>query len=285
MKKRNVVLLGFGRLGKACADALQGHATLALAGIVRRPSAEAPPISQQPPCPIVDHIRDLAAVDVALVCLPAGLVGAVARELLQAQIPIVECASLEEPALASHYANLNHAAMNHRVAAVVGAGWNPGVQQIFIQIFTLLIPQGHLTNHRHPGLQLIHSASVTALPGIKNALVGEYKEPNGMRRRTVYVELDDAAHFAQVKQTIQADPLYAGEETDVFALPSLSAMEAREEQGIVLERRSTAQHGRHSSLLLEARFDPATLSAQIMLDAARRIQLMSPGAHRYTLGI
>lgn len=285
MKKHNVALLGFGNLGKACADALQGHATLTLAGIVRRQPPEASPNYQQLQCPIVDHIRDLAAVDVALVCLPPGLVGAVARELLHAHIPIVECASLEGSALASHYANINHAAMNHRVAAVVGAGWNPGVQQIFIQIFDLLIPQGHLTSHRHPGIQLIHSASVTALPGIKNALVGEYKEPNDILRHTVYVELDDAANFEKVKQNIQADPLYAGEETDVFALPNLSAMEFRDEQGVVLERRSTARQGKHASLLLEARFDPATLSAQIMLDAARRIPLMSPGAHRYTLGI
>lgn len=119
--------------------------------------------------------------------MPAGLVGAVAHELLQAQIPIVECTSLEGPALASHYANLNHATMNHRVAAVVGVGWNPSVQQIFIQIFDLLILQGHLTSHRHPGIQLIHSASVTAIPGIKNALVGKCKEPNGILRRTVYV--------------------------------------------------------------------------------------------------
>ena len=62
-------------------------------------------------------------------------------------------------------------------------------------------------------------------------------------------------------------------------------MEFRDEQGVVLERRSTARQGKHASLLLEARFDPATLSAQIMLDAARRIPLMSPGAHRYTLGL
>lgn len=62
-------------------------------------------------------------------------------------------------------------------------------------------------------------------------------------------------------------------------------METREEQGVVLERRSTAWQRKHSSLLLKARFDPTTLSAQIMLDAARRIPLMSPGAHRYTLGI
>jgi len=51
----------------------------------------------------------------------------------------------------------------------------------------------------------------------------------------------------------------------------------------VLERRATATAGRHESLLLEARFDAATFAARTMLEAARRLALLAPGAHRHGL--
>jgi diaminopimelate dehydrogenase len=56
--------------------------------------------------------------------------------------------------------------------------------------------------------------------------------------------------------------------------------------GIVLERRGSGEAGAagfHESLLLEARFDTVRFAARVMLDAARRLPLLVPGAHRYSL--
>ncbi|MBI2319998.1 MAG: hypothetical protein HYY28_01850 [Betaproteobacteria bacterium] len=91
--------------------------------------------------------------------------------------------------------------------------------------------------------------------------------------------------FNRIEEAIRADPLYAGEETLVFPLQDLDALEAFG-SGVLLERRGTeaAGSGPHQSLLLEARFDAAAFAARIMLDAARRLPLLAPGAHSYSLG-
>jgi diaminopimelate dehydrogenase len=52
---------------------------------------------------------------------------------------------------------------------------------------------------------------------------------------------------------------------------------------VLLERRGTARSGAHQNLLLEARFHVPTFAARVMLDAARRLPYLRPGAHRYSI--
>lgn len=285
MRKLQVAVIGLGRLGSACAMALLDEGELALAGVVRRPGAPATLPGRLQRFPAVAHVRDLPAVDVALVCVPTDSVAGVARELLQARIPVVECASLEGHALAAHYAALDDVARGHRVTAVVGAGWDPGVLPLFERAFDMLIPRGHNTLHRHPGMSLHHSAVLGHLRGVKGALAGEYRGEGGAQQHYVYVELQRDADFAPVRAAIAADPLFAGEQTQVFQVDSLAELEAETGQGLVLERLAMADAGAHASLLLEGRFDATAFAARVMLDAARKIPALPHGAHRYALGL
>jgi diaminopimelate dehydrogenase len=284
MTRLQVAVIGLGRLGLACADALIDDPELGLAGVVRRPGAPAALPGRLQPYPVASHVRELDAVRVALVCVPADAVLGVARELLQARIPVVECACLESQALAAHHAALDEAAGNHRVAAVVGAGWDPGVLPLLRSAFEMLIPRGHTALHRHPGLQLHHSAAVAAVRGVKGALAGEYRGENHALQHYVYVELERGAQWAQVQAAIAADPLFAGEAVQVFQVDHLAELEGEDGHGVVLDRRGNAPHGPHQSLLLEARFDLTAFSARVMLDAARKLPALRRGAHRYAVG-
>jgi diaminopimelate dehydrogenase len=283
MRKLQVAVIGLGRLGSACANALIDDSELALAGVVRRPGASGPLPGRLGDFPDVTHVRDLPAVDVALVCVPPGSASGVARELLQARIPIVECASFEGRALETHYSELDDVAKNHRVTAIVGAGWDPGVLQLFTNAFQMLIPHGHNVVRRHPGLSLHHSAAVEHHSGVRGALAGEYRGADGALQRYVYVELERDADAERVKADIRADPLFAGEVTQVFPVDSLSEIEHEHGEGIVFERLSAAKSGLHASLLLEARLDRYPFAAQVMLDAARKVQAARRGASRYAL--
>ncbi|WP_147383885.1 oxidoreductase [Noviherbaspirillum sedimenti] len=285
MKKLQVAIIGLGRLGSACAQELLDEDAMALCGIVRRVESMGPLPGRLRHMPVAGHVRDLPAIDVALVCVPANTVLGVSRELLQARVPIVECAAIEGAALAAHYAELDDVARKHRTAAVVGAGWDPGVLQLFTRAFEMLIPRGQNELHRHPGIRLHHSAAVAHIPGVKGALAGQFRGANGAMQRYVYVEIRDGTDFAQVRATIADDPLFADEETQVFQVDSLSSLEAEEGQGMALERRSSPASGVHASLLLEARFELTALTARVMLHAARRIPALPHGAHRFSLGI
>lgn len=285
MAKLQVAVIGLGQLGRACAEALIDDSELGLAGVVHRAEAPCTLPGRMQGFPSASHVRDLDGVHAALVCVPADAVLGVARELLQARIPIVECACFEGQALEAHHAVLNEAADNHRVAAVVGAGWDPGVLPLLRGAFEMLIPRGQTLFHRHPGLSLHHTAVVAGVPGVKDALAGEYPGENGSAQHYVYVELERGVALAPVQAVIAADPLFAGETIQVFQVQHLSELEGEEGLGVVLERRGVASHGPHQSLLLEARFDRTVFAARVMLDAVRKLPGLRRGAHRYALGL
>ena len=294
MAKLNIVVIGFGRVGRACAMALRNTDYLALAGVVRRPVSPMKLPNPLGKIPVVTHIRDLKRVDVALICVPAEIVLGVARELLQAEIPVVENAALEGTLLETHYDAIGSAARHHHTCAIVGAGWNPGILPLFERAFTTLIPDGRTKRTSRPGASLHHTEMVENIEGIKGALATEMRDGQGQLTRYVYVEFaknvkdaknvedSDRTSLDEVEAALAADPLFVGEQTRVFEVESIAALE-EEGRGILLERIGTERTGAHATLLLEGRFDVATFVAQVMLDAAQRIPSLKPGAHRYSL--
>ena len=284
MKRLRLAVIGFGSLGRACTEVILDapSADLELAGIVRRPET----LSQALPdrlrdTPVAVHVSELRQVEVALVCVPTQCALGVATELLQRRVPVVECASLEGVAFEAHRAELDRVARHHRVAAIVGAGWNPGLLTRLQQLFELLIPRGHTHLTNRPGLSLHHTAAAERVPGVKGALCSEHRGADGVLRRYVYVELEPAADFRPVREAIESDPLFVGEATEVFEVDGLAELEEKG-HGIVLERHGTAGAAVHDTLLLEARFDASAFTARLMVDAARHAPRLAPGAWAYS---
>ena len=82
----------------------------------------------------------------------------------------------------------------------------------------------------------------------------------------------------RVAEAIRSEPLFLDEETLVFPVESVAALED-EGRGIVLERRGSGGVTAHQMLLFEARFDMWRLAAQVMIAAARALPDLPPGAH------
>lgn len=278
MSRIRVAIVGFGALGQACAGALHDALDLELAGVVRRSSGALPPPFEH--VPTARHPRELNRVSVALLCVPAQATLEIAREFLQQRLPLVECAALEGGALAAHHRALGEAAHRHRVPAVVGAGWQPGALPLLRRMFETLIPRGHTETHAHPGISLHRTAALEHIAGVRAALACERRAADGRPRRYVYVQLEEGASVAEVQRRVRADPLYAGEETELFQVDDVAALEAAA-TGIVMERLGTGNAGAHHSLLLEARFDVTTFAAHVMLDAVRQLPFLKAGAHAW----
>ena len=279
MKRRRVAIVGFGRLGKACAYALQQQEQLVLAGIVRRPER----ITEKLPVilgniPVVAHVSELQAVDVALVCIPAEYVAGVACDLMQRRISIVECTVLHGEAWRRHRDELDRMANRYRVAVVVGAGWDPGAMSLFRSLFALLIPKGVMEVTHRPAMSLHHTLLADTIPGIKGALSAELDSAAGARQRYLYLELEDGTELRQVENAIRNDPLFLGEETMIFQVDSVAALE-EEGRGVVLERHGSTGEAGHHSILMEARFAESAFSAQIMLSGVRALATCKPGAY------
>lgn len=282
MKRLRLAVIGWGRLGKACAEGLRDVPELALAGVVRRAdSLAATSDSSIRGMACVSHVSELEAIDAALLCVPSDAAPGVARELLQARVPLVECADFEGEVLRTHHDEIAHLAKRHRVGAVVGAGWDPGLLPQLQHLFELLIPKGHSQVTRHVGAKLHHTAAAESIAGVRGALCSELHDPDGTAHRYVYVELSRGSDFERVRQQIEADPLFADEPTQVLPVDDLAALE-QENRGVLIERLGQGTGGPHASLILEARLDPVAFTARLMLDAARLLSQQARGAWRYT---
>jgi len=167
---------------------------------------------------------------------------------------------------------------HHHATAIVGAGWDPGALSVFRSWFALLTPGGSTETRHHTGISLRHTTMARSVTGVKDALCAEVRAADGKFQRYVYVELEKGADADTITQSIRVDPLFLGEDTQVFPVESLAALE-QEGRGVVLDRRGLPGRFGHQHLLLEARFDETVLTAQVMLAAARALPGLEPGAY------
>ena len=133
----------------------------------------------------------------------------------------------------------------------------------------------------HTGISLRHTTMARSVVGVKDALCAEVRVPDGRLQRYVYVELEKMADANTITQAIRADPLFLGEDTQVFPVESLAELE-QEGRGLVLDRRGPPGRLGHHHLLLEARVDDTVLTAQVMTPDARALPQFDPGAYFLT---
>jgi diaminopimelate dehydrogenase len=157
--------------------------------------------------------------------LPAGLVREAAIQLLQHRVPIVEAAVLPPAIYPAHVEEIGRAALHRKVAAVVGAGWNPGALSVFGALFEMLSPHGHSEVRDRPGVSLHHTLATRAIAGVKDALCTELRTAAGTTQRYVYLELEPGADLERATHEIRADPLFLDEETLVLPVDSVAALE------------------------------------------------------------
>lgn len=272
-----LAVIGFGKLGMACIQAMASDEQVVLGGVVRQNPASSLP-SPFDKYPSVGHITELGQVDAALICVPTEHVIGAAHDLLQHNIPIVECASLHGEAFEDHFREIDRIATRHKVAAVVGAGWDPGALSLFRGLFALVSPKGYTDITHRPGVNLHHTTMARAIPGVREALATELRNSKGNIQRFVYVQLEKGIDSQQVMAAIRNDPLYLNEETQVITVDDISRLE-QEVEGVVMERRGISGTTAHQLLLLEARASETALAAAVMVAAARTLQTRGRRAH------
>jgi len=272
-------VVGFGRVGRACAGLVLEAKDLTLAALVLRLDHLAQPLPEAfSAVSVVSHSAQVPRMDGALLCVPTAQVHEAAHDCLQHGVPIVESSILHGEAFQAHRDAIDRLAVRFRVPAIVGAGWDPGVLSVLRSLFALLVPEGELATTHRVAASLHHTAMARQVTGVKEALCTEQVAADGTRQRYVYVEVAPGVDVAHVAAAIRADPLFLNEETLVFPVDSVAALE-QEGRGVVLERRSGPGSKGHQRLLFEARFDDAMMTARLMVAAARALPSLSPGAH------
>ncbi|MGI6037960.1 MAG: diaminopimelate dehydrogenase [Limnochordia bacterium] len=270
-----VAIVGFGNIGRAAVEAVQGAPDMELVGIIRRHPGE----EKLPSIPVVTDVAALGHVDVALLTVPSRSAPAYAREYLQRGINTVDSYDIHGQ-LADVREELDSLAQKEGRVAVIAAGWDPGTDSMIRGMLEFMAPRGITYTNFGPGMSMGHSTVVKGLPGVRDAVSLTIPLGTGVHRRMVYVELEEGADFAQVEDAVKTDPYFVNDETRVFAVENVKEL-IDVGHGVSLERKGVSGATHNQLFHWEMRINNPALTSQIMVAAARAAVRQAPGC--YTL--
>lgn len=268
--------MGYGNIGKYSVQALEAAPDFEIAGIVRRQGAKDCP-AELSRYKVTDKIDDLGNVDVALLATPTRKVEEYALQMLGKGINTVDSFDIHTqiPELRSR---LGAEAKAHNAVSVISAGWDPGSDSIVRALMQACAPEGVTYTNFGPGRSMGHTVAVKAIEGVKEALSMTIPLGTGIHRRMVYVELLPGYELAKVAAAIKADPYFASDETHVFAVESVAALNDVG-HGVNMTRKGVSGQTHNQLFEFDMKINNPALTGQVMVSCARAAMRQAPGCY------
>lgn len=273
MKK--IVIVGMGNVGKAAAKAVLKSPDMELCGFVRRKAEKAEGFSD---IPVSENVFDLPQKpDGAIICLPSRFAEKAEKELLEAGICTADAFDIHEE-LPEMRLRLDEAAKRGGASAVIGAGWDPGLDSVIRTLMLAAMPDGTTYTNFGPGMSMGHSAAVKAIAGVKAAAAITLPIGNGKHRREIYVETDEKADKKAVEHAILSDKYFEHDECSIIftdsVLPFFNTTHA-----VKIERKNLSEGEGVQQMEFSMKSDNPTLTGQLLVSAMRAAFLQKPGAY------
>ena len=276
MEKIRVAIIGYGNIGKYALQALQVAPDMEIAGVVRRNGAADKP-AELAAYAVVKDIKELGKVDVAILATPTRSVEKYALECLALGINTVDSFDIHGQ-IVDLRRTLNAAAKEHGAVSIISAGWDPGSDSIVRTLMESLAPKGISYTNFGPGRSMGHSVCVRSKEGVKDALSMTIPVGEGIHRRMVYVELEEGAKLEEVTAAIKADPYFSSDETHVFQVESVDALNDVG-HGVNLVRKGVSGQTHNQLFELNMKINNPALTAQVLVNSARATLKQQPGAY------
>ena len=278
MKKIRAAIVGYGNIGRYALQALQAAPDFEIAGVVRRQGAENRP-AELAELKVVKDIRELEAVDVAILSTPTRSVEAYALDCLAAGVSTVDSFDIHG-GICDLRRTLAEAARKAGRVSIISAGWDPGSDSVVRTLLQAIAPKGLTYTNFGPGMSMGHTVAVKAVDGVRDALSMTIPVGTGIHRRMVYVELEEGADFGTVEAAIKSDPYFVHDETHVQAVPSVDALKDMG-HGVHLTRKGVSGCTQNQLFSFDMQINNPALTGQVLVCAARAAMRQQPGA--YTL--
>ena len=276
IKKIRVAVVGYGNIGRYVVEALEAASDFEVAGIVRRSVAGECP-SEIACYDVVDDIRKLKNVDIAILATPTRKVEEYAKEILALGINTVDSFDIHSEIVALRR-SLDKAAKSGQSVAVISAGWDPGSDSVVRMMLEAMAPKGITYTNFGPGMSMGHTVAVKAIDGVKAALSMTIPTGTGIHRRMVYIELEDGYDYNKVAQDIKTDPYFVNDETHVIAVESVDALKDMG-HGVNMTRKGVSGKTQNQLFEFNMRINNPALTAQILVCAARASLRQMPGCY------
>ena len=275
-KKIRVAIVGYGNIGKYALQALVEAPDMEVAGIVRRKGAENLP-KELEGYKVVKDIDELGKVDVAILATPTRSVEEYAKQFLAKGINTVDSFDIHTK-IVDLRRTLDKVAKDNGTVSIISAGWDPGSDSIVRTLLESLAPKGISYTNFGPGRSMGHSVCVRSKAGVRDALSMTIPVGEGIHRRMVYVELEDGADLEEVTKAIKADPYFASDETHVFQVESVDALNDVG-HGVNLVRKGVSGQTHNQLFEFNMKINNPALTAQILVNVARASLKQQPGCY------
>ena len=276
MKKIRAAVVGYGNIGRYAIEALEAAPDFEIAGVVRRHGAQDKP-AELAQYEVVSDIRQLKAVDVAILATPTRSCEEYAKQILPLGINTVDSFDIHT-GIVDYRRTLMELNKQTGTVSVIAAGWDPGSDSIVRTLMQSLAPRGLSYTNFGPGMSMGHSVCARSKQGVRNALSMTIPLGEGIHRRMVYVELEDGASLDAVTAAIKADPYFANDETHVFQVASVD--EVRDMgHGVHLIRKGVSGKTQNQRFEFNMSINNPALTAQVLVNVARAAMRQQPGCY------
>ena len=276
MDKLRIAVVGYGNIGKYTVQALQAAPDMEIVGIVRRNGAADKP-AELAEYKVVKDITELGKVDVAILATPTRSVEEHALKCLALGINTVDSFDIHTSILDLRR-SLSAAAKQYGAVSIISAGWDPGSDSIVRTLMESLAPKGLTYTNFGPGRSMGHSVCVRSKKGVKDALSMTIPVGEGIHRRMVYVELEDGVSLDEVTKEIKADPYFANDETHVFQVESVDALNDVG-HGVNLVRKGVSGQTQNQRMEFNMQINNPALTGQVLVNVARASMRLQPGCY------
>ena len=275
-RKIRVAVVGYGNIGRYTVQALEAAPDMEIAGIVRRSGAQDKPRELEPYV-VVSDIAQLQDVDVAVLATPTRSVEEHALRCLSLGINTVDSFDIHT-LITDLRRTLGEAARKAGAVSIIRAGWDPGSDSVVRTLMESLAPKGISYTNFGPGRSMGHSVCARSKAGVRDALSMTIPVGEGIHRRMVYVELEQGASIDQVAADIKADPYFSNDETHVFQVDSVDALNDVG-HGVNLVRKGVSGQTHNQLFEFNMKINNPALTAQVLVNAARATMRQAPGAY------
>ncbi len=274
--KIRVAVVGYGNIGKCAIEALEAAPDMEVAGVVRRSGRENCPREIED-YQVVSDIRELEDVDVAILATPTRSVEQYAIECLKLGINTVDSFDIHG-LIVDLRRTLDAVAREHNAVSIISAGWDPGSDSVVRTLMESLAPKGLTYTNFGPGRSMGHSVCARSKAGVRDALSMTIPVGEGIHRRMVYVELEEGANLDEVTALIKADPYFSSDETHVFQVESVDALNDVG-HGVNLVRKGVSGQTHNQLFEFNMKINNPALTSQVLVNAARATVRQRPGAY------
>lgn len=278
MTKIRIAVVGYGNIGRSVLEAVEAAPDFELAGLVRRSTVlnekEAKELRD---IKVVDDIKKLDDVNVAILCAPTRSIPEMAKEMLALGIHTVDSYDIHG-GIWDLKQSLEPVAVKNNAVSIISAGWDPGSDSVIRALLEAIAPKGVTYTNFGPGMSMGHSVAVKAIKGVKKGLSITIPLGTGIHRRMVYVEIEDGIDFKEVEKNIKTDAYFAHDETHVFQVDSVDNLQDMG-HGVKMVRKGVSGKTQNQLFEFDMKINNPALTAQVLVACARAATRIKPGAY------